>query len=73
MSGAAARTSIAKKNEDNKYIRKQFGKVTTKRGQRNIHERKSSKQGSFGRLIQYTQKYFNNGVIVKAKPYVSWE
>ena len=51
VSGAAARTLIAKKNEDKKYIRTEFEEVTTKRGQRNTHERKSSKQGAFGRLI----------------------
>ena len=51
MSGAAARTLIAKKNKDNKYIRKRFMGVTTKRLQHNIHEWKSRKQGTFGRLL----------------------
>ena len=51
MSGAAARTSIAKKKENNKYIRKGFEDVTTKRLQHNVHEQKSSKQGAFGRLL----------------------
>ena len=51
MSGAAARTLIAKKNVDSKYIRKVFGKVTTKLLQHNRRVRKSNKYRTFSKLV----------------------
>ena len=51
LSGAAARTLIAKKNVDNKYIKKVFGKVTTKLLQHNMCIRKSNKYKAFGKLV----------------------
>ena len=50
MSGAAARTSIAKKNKDNKYIKKGFEEVRTKRRGTEYTREETKKPGSLRKI-----------------------